>query len=73
MSKRKGKREMFVVVMDGFGPQKYFDTKAAADSYERYCRANYLGTFEVKRCHEDFPLRFDRAIMAVERPSGRER
>lgn len=62
---------MYVIVMDRWIPEKYFDDNEyrEANKYLEYCRRNYIGPFELRRCSDNFPRIFEKAVM---RPSPPE-
>lgn len=38
---------MWIVMRDGWVPERCFDTAKEADLYLEYCHRNYLGRFEI--------------------------
>ena len=56
----------WIVVRDGFIPDRTFDDLAAADRYARHCNANYQGSFAVRACSE-------RALSRIHRITAGER
>lgn len=59
--------DMFLVTLDRWVPQRYFDTRAEADKYRDYCAKNYQGFYSVQRVSADYPRRFDAAVAQVAR------
>lgn len=62
---------MWAVVMDGWVPERYYDSLDSTDEYEdgltagEYagrCNRLYEGRFEVRRVSEDHPRRFEKAV-----------
>lgn len=56
---------MIVVIKDGWIPVRYFDDYAEAHKYASECNRNYLGHYIIRTCTDDYPRRFDKAILKV--------
>jgi hypothetical protein len=56
---------MVAVIRDGWIVEKYFDDRIEAKKYREYCARNFLGSFTIRWVSDDYPRRYDRAILAT--------
>jgi hypothetical protein len=64
MAKTQRAELAWVVVLDGWVPEKYFSEGELeeAEKYARVCNYNYQGSYTVKACDPSHPRRFLRAV-----------
>lgn len=65
MSDKADRKQQYVVVCDGWTPDRYFDLNET-DEMQRYlahCRRNYQGQWDYKVVDKSFPRKFQKVIL----------